>query len=206
MSVASSSRRCSSEAASSARNLASGSQELSATAEQLSQGATEQASSTEEASASMEEMASTIKQSADNASQTEKIARQSAADALASGEAVANAVSAMVITRHLHELRRCPFLSDQTAGSMHGERGGIMIGMPAFIGMGQNNGRMDLLDQFQKGEGQSWQIEGNLLVHALQPASSPRLYPAPAQRGVKFQEARLGVFGLGVEARATRVQ
>ncbi|HVX82622.1 MAG TPA: methyl-accepting chemotaxis protein, partial [Devosiaceae bacterium] len=84
-----------SEAASSARNLASGSQELSATAEQLSQGATEQASSTEEASASMEEMAATIKQSADNASQTEKIARQSAADALASGEAVANAVSAM---------------------------------------------------------------------------------------------------------------
>jgi methyl-accepting chemotaxis protein len=84
-----------SEAASSARNLASGSQELSATAEQLSQGATEQASSTEEASASMEEMAATIKQSADNASQTEKIARQSAADALASGEAVSNAVSAM---------------------------------------------------------------------------------------------------------------
>jgi methyl-accepting chemotaxis protein len=68
---------------------------MSATAEQLSQGATEQASSTEEASASMEEMAATIKQSADNASQTEKIARQSAADALASGEAVSNAVSAM---------------------------------------------------------------------------------------------------------------
>jgi methyl-accepting chemotaxis protein len=43
----------------------------------------------------MEEMASTIKQSADNASQTEKIARQSASDALASGEAVANAVTAM---------------------------------------------------------------------------------------------------------------
>ena len=77
------------------RNVASGSQEMSATAEQLSQGATEQASSTEEASASMEEMASTIKQSADNASQTEKIARQSAADAIASGEAVNNAVTAM---------------------------------------------------------------------------------------------------------------
>ena len=77
------------------RNVASGSQEMSATAEQLSQGATEQASSTEEASASMEEMASTIKQSADNASQTEKIARQSAADAIASGEAVNNAVAAM---------------------------------------------------------------------------------------------------------------
>jgi methyl-accepting chemotaxis protein len=77
------------------RNVAAGSQEMSATAEQLSQGATEQASSTEEASASMEEMAATIKQSADNASQTEKIARQSAADAIASGDAVNNAVSAM---------------------------------------------------------------------------------------------------------------
>ena len=78
-----------------ASNVAAGSQQLSATAEQLSQGATEQASSTEEASASMEEMASTIKQSADSASQTEKIARQSAADAIASGEAVSNAVTAM---------------------------------------------------------------------------------------------------------------
>jgi len=77
------------------RNVAAGSQEMSATAEQLSQGATEQASSTEEASASMEQMAATIKQSADNASQTEKIARQSAADAIASGEAVNNAVAAM---------------------------------------------------------------------------------------------------------------
>ncbi|MCO6051050.1 methyl-accepting chemotaxis protein [Mesorhizobium sp. RP14(2022)] len=78
-----------------ARNVASGSQEMSATAEQMSQGATEQASSTEEASASMEEMAATIKQSADNAGQTEAIARQSALDAQASGEAVGRAVSAM---------------------------------------------------------------------------------------------------------------
>jgi methyl-accepting chemotaxis protein len=84
-----------SEVTAATRNVAAGSQEMSATAEQLSQGATEQASSTEEASASMEEMASTIKQSADNASQTEKIARQSAADAIASGEAVNNAVNAM---------------------------------------------------------------------------------------------------------------
>ncbi|MDB5613408.1 MAG: hypothetical protein JWQ22_1061 [Devosia sp.] len=78
-----------------ANNVAAGSQEMSATAEQLSQGATEQASSTEEASASMEEMAATIKQSAENATQTEKIARQSAADAISSGEAVNNAVAAM---------------------------------------------------------------------------------------------------------------
>ncbi len=83
------------DAISSANNVSAGSQEMSATAEQLSQGATEQASSTEEASSSMEEMAATIKQSADNAAQTEKIARQSAADAIASGEAVSNAVIAM---------------------------------------------------------------------------------------------------------------
>ena len=83
------------DAISSANNVSAGSQELSATAEQLSQGATEQASSTEEASSSMEEMAATIKQSADNAAQTEKIARQSAADAIASGEAVNKAVTAM---------------------------------------------------------------------------------------------------------------
>ena len=83
------------EVTSATRNVASGSQELSATAEQMSQGATEQASSTEEASASMEEMTATIKQSSDNATQTEKIARQSAADAIASGEAVNNAVNAM---------------------------------------------------------------------------------------------------------------
>ena len=43
----------------------------------------------------MEEIAATTKQPADNASQTEKIARQSAADALASGEAVNKAVIAM---------------------------------------------------------------------------------------------------------------
>jgi len=83
------------DAIASANNVSAGAQEMSATAEQLSQGATEQASSTEEASASMEEMAATIKQSAENASQTEKIARQSASDAIASGEAVNNAVEAM---------------------------------------------------------------------------------------------------------------
>ncbi|NDW06881.1 HAMP domain-containing protein [Jiella sp. 40Bstr34] len=78
-----------------ARNVSSGSQEMSAAAEQLSQGATEQASSTEEASSSMEEMASNIKQNAENAQQTEAIARKSARDAQASGEAVGKAVSAM---------------------------------------------------------------------------------------------------------------
>ena len=83
------------DVASASRNVASGSEEMSATAEQLSQGATEQASSTEEASASMEEMAANVKQSADNAAQTEAIAKRSATDAIASGEAVASAVTAM---------------------------------------------------------------------------------------------------------------
>ncbi len=83
------------EALSAADNVSSGSQELSASAEELSSGATEQASAAEEASSSMEEMAANIKQTAENASQTEKIAHQSAADAQASGEAVARAVAAM---------------------------------------------------------------------------------------------------------------
>ncbi|NDW05584.1 methyl-accepting chemotaxis protein [Jiella pacifica] len=83
------------DVASASRNVASGSEEMSATAEQLSQGATEQASSTEEVSASMEQMAANIKQSADNAAQTEAIAKRSATDAIASGEAVAGAVAAM---------------------------------------------------------------------------------------------------------------
>jgi methyl-accepting chemotaxis protein len=76
-------------------NVSSGSQQLSASSEQVSQGATEQAASAEEASASMEQMAANIKQNADNAAQTEKIARQSARDAEASGEAVTRAVGAM---------------------------------------------------------------------------------------------------------------
>ncbi len=84
-----------SEVMTATRNVASGSQEMSAAAEQLSQGATEQASSTEEASSSMEEMAANIKQNAGNADQTEQIARKSATDASASGEAVGKAVAAM---------------------------------------------------------------------------------------------------------------
>jgi len=77
------------------QNVAAGSEELSASADTLSQGANEQASATEEASASMEEMAANIKQNAENAATTEKIARQSAADAQSSGDAVRQAVKAM---------------------------------------------------------------------------------------------------------------
>jgi methyl-accepting chemotaxis protein len=83
------------EAVNASENVAAGSHELSATAEQLSEGSVEQASAGEEASASMEQMASNIKQNADNAAETEKIARQSATDAQASGEAVSHAVDAM---------------------------------------------------------------------------------------------------------------
>jgi len=75
--------------------VASGSRQMSTTAEQISQGSTEQAASAEEASSSMEEMASTIKQNTDNAQQTEKIALKSAADAMESGNAVAQTVNAM---------------------------------------------------------------------------------------------------------------
>jgi len=76
-------------------NVASGSQQLSSGAEQLSQGTTEQAANAEEASSSVEEMNATIKQNADNASQTEKIALKSATDAMESGKAVSETVSAM---------------------------------------------------------------------------------------------------------------
>jgi PAS domain S-box-containing protein len=78
-----------------ADNVASGSQQLSAGSEQMSQGTTEQAASAEEASSSVEEMNATIRQNADNALQTEKIALKSAADAIESGKAVTEAMTAM---------------------------------------------------------------------------------------------------------------
>ena len=83
------------DVASAGANVSAGAEELSSSAEEMAQGSTEQASSTEEASASMEEMAANIKQNAENAQATEKIARQSALDAQASGEAVTKAVGAM---------------------------------------------------------------------------------------------------------------
>lgn len=83
------------EVTQSVRNVNTGANQMAATSETLSQGATEQASSTEEASAAVEQMAANIKQTAENANITEKMASKSAADARASGEAVANAVDAM---------------------------------------------------------------------------------------------------------------
>jgi len=76
-------------------NVASGGRQMSVSAAQMSNGATAQAAAAEEASSSMEQMAANIRQNADNALQTEKIAMKSAEDARVSGEAVAEAVSAM---------------------------------------------------------------------------------------------------------------
>ena len=78
-----------------ADNVASGSVQLSANAQSMSEGASQQAAAAEEASSSMEEMSANIKQNADNAQQTEKIAVQSAGDAKAGGQAVAETVQAM---------------------------------------------------------------------------------------------------------------
>ena len=110
-------------------NVSSGSQELSASAEQLSQGATEQASAAEEASASMEQMAANIKQNADNASQTEKIARQSATDAEAGGEAVARAVQRHADHRREDHHRAGDRPPDRPAGAER--RGGSGAGRRA---------------------------------------------------------------------------
>ncbi len=84
-----------SDALAAAGNVSSGSEDLSSACQQLSAGANEQAASAEEVSSSMEQMAANIKQNADNAGETEKIARQSSADAQASGDAVNRAVEAM---------------------------------------------------------------------------------------------------------------
>ncbi len=86
-----------SDAHAAAGNVSSGAEQLSAASQALSAGASEQAASAEEVSSSMEQMAANIKQNADNAAQTEKIARQSSADAQASGEAVNRAVHAMQV-------------------------------------------------------------------------------------------------------------
>jgi X-X-X-Leu-X-X-Gly heptad repeat protein len=76
-------------------NVAAGSQELSSGAQQLSEAATAQAASVEEASSTMAEITAAIKQNSDNAAETEKIARKSASDAIESGTAVTQTMSAM---------------------------------------------------------------------------------------------------------------
>ena len=88
-------RTVANETSQSSAAVSSGSRQLSASADQLSQGATEQAAAAEEASSAMEQMAANIKQTANNSGQTERIARQSAADAQLSGEAMVRTVQAM---------------------------------------------------------------------------------------------------------------
>lgn len=88
-------RRTVQDVAAAADNVGSGSQEMSATAESLSQGSSEQAAAAEETTAAMEQMAASVQQSADNSGQTDKIASSAAQDAKASGDAVANLVSAI---------------------------------------------------------------------------------------------------------------
>lgn len=78
-----------------ASNVAGGSEQVSVSSEQMSRGASEQAASAEEASASVDEMNAAINQNAENALQTENIAQKSANDALESGAAVSEAVTAM---------------------------------------------------------------------------------------------------------------
>ncbi|MBF0439733.1 MAG: methyl-accepting chemotaxis protein, partial [Magnetococcales bacterium] len=75
--------------------VAQGSQQLSDAAQGLSQSSTEQAAAIEETSSAMEQMSSNIQQTSDNAQTTEKISQQAAKDAVETGEAVTQAVTAM---------------------------------------------------------------------------------------------------------------
>ncbi|MBF0160221.1 MAG: MCP four helix bundle domain-containing protein, partial [Magnetococcales bacterium] len=79
----------------SADRVSGNAKELSASGQQIAQGATEQAASIEETSAAMEEMTGNIQQTTDNAQTTEKIAQTASSDAVAGGEAVLQAVTAM---------------------------------------------------------------------------------------------------------------
>lgn len=79
----------------SAQNVAANSDQMSTSAESLSRGANEQAASAEEVSASLEEMGSNIQQNSENAALTEKIAQQVSNDAIVSGEAVDQTLTAM---------------------------------------------------------------------------------------------------------------
>jgi len=78
----------------SAGELSNASTQVSATSQLLSQATSEQAASLEQTTSAMEQMSASIAQNTDNA-KTDAIARQSAADALAGGEAVRSTVTAM---------------------------------------------------------------------------------------------------------------
>ncbi|RON68799.1 methyl-accepting chemotaxis protein [Pseudomonas fluorescens] len=78
-----------------ADSLASASEQVAASSEALSQNASEQASNVEETSASVEQISATVAQNTENAQVTDSMASQSAKDALESGTAVKDMVSAM---------------------------------------------------------------------------------------------------------------
>lgn len=78
-----------------AERVSAGSKTLRFDSEQLREGSVGQAAAVHEASSSMEQMAAIIKKNAENALETEKIANISAESATVSGQAVAEAVSAM---------------------------------------------------------------------------------------------------------------
>ncbi len=75
--------------------LTSASAQVSATAQSLSQAASEQASGVERTSSSVEEMSASVAQNAENAKITDGMATNSAQEAVAGGNAVAQTVSAM---------------------------------------------------------------------------------------------------------------
>ena len=79
----------------SAAELTDASAQVSATSQGLSQATSEQAASLEQTTSAIEQMSASIAQNTDNAKTTDGIARKSAEDALAGGEAVSSTVAAM---------------------------------------------------------------------------------------------------------------
>ncbi|MBF0189453.1 MAG: methyl-accepting chemotaxis protein, partial [Magnetococcales bacterium] len=76
-------------------SVGDGSQSLTDASSRMSQGATEQAASIEETSSAMEEMVSNIQQNTENAHITEGMSKKASADAVESGKAVNEAVTAL---------------------------------------------------------------------------------------------------------------
>lgn len=83
------------EVSTGAQNVAIGSSQMAQTSEDLRTSSTSQATSTERLSTAIEQMASNIAQTAENAGETEKFASEAAAEARQSGQAVAQAMSAL---------------------------------------------------------------------------------------------------------------
>jgi len=88
-------RKIMGEISSSASSIASASEQVSSSSQSLSQTASEQAANVEETSASVEEISATVSQNTENAKVTDSMASQSAKDAVESGDAVRDMVTAM---------------------------------------------------------------------------------------------------------------